>query len=281
MVREELLVFFSTFVKRYINKFLVAAFEQLVEERDLLLHPNAEADGGRPYVPQASRNSSETSLSPKVSRYSVQGSVWIHLLIMTIDAHPGVAQNAGMIVDYVHESLLESPLGPRAHPIIDDIIRLSRRPATVSRQSSTAPAPRQPQVSLSPNPQPSQRQEGYLSVGIRRTASVAAALKHLALGTPASSDDIQASLHRTATNASAQQKPPPGPLRNRVPAEWSRPPDEHDHVSNSLVYQQAKVPMPRGFKPRDLSQAPSIPLKSGFFDWSIEVSVRSENRGHR
>ena len=232
MVREELLVFFSTFVKRYINKFLVAAYEQLVEERDLLLHPNAETDTGRPYIPQSSRNSSESSSIPTMSKNSVQGSIWMHLLVMTIDAHPGVAQDASIIVDYVHESLLESPLGPRAQPIIDDITRLSRRPVTMSRQPSTAPAPRQPQVSPSPSPQLSQRQEGYLSIGMRRTASVAAAFKHLALGTSASSDDIPASLHKTATNAAGQQQPVPGPLRSRVPAEWSRPPDEHDHVSN-------------------------------------------------
>lgn len=281
MVREELLVFFSNFVKRYLNKFLVTAYEQLVEERDLLLHPNVESDARRPYVHQASRNSSETSSVPIVSRNSVQGSIWMHLLVMTIDAHPGVAQDASIIVDYVHESLLESPLGPRAQPVIDDIIRLSRRPVAMSRQTSTAPASRQPQVSPSSTSQTPQRQEGYLSIGMRRTASVAAALKHLALGTSASSDDIPTSLHKSATNASGQQQPLSGPLRNRVPAEWSRPPDEHDHVSNSIVYQQAKIPTPRGFRPRDPFQAPSIPLESGFFDWSIEVGVRTSNRDHR
>lgn len=280
MVREELLVFFSNFVKRYLNKFMVTAYEQLVEERDLLLHPNVEPDARRPYVHQASRNSSETS-PPIVSRNSVQGSIWMHLLVMTIDAHPGVAQDASIIVDYVHESLLESPLGPRAQPVIDDIIRLSRRPVAMSRQTSTAPASRQPQVSPSLTSQTPQRQEGYLSIGIRRTASVAAALKHFTLGTSASSDDIPASVHRTATNASGQQQPLSGPLRNRVPAEWSRPPDEHDHVSNSTPYQQAKIPTPRGFRPRDPFQAPSIPLESGFFDWSIEVGVRTRNRDHR
>ncbi|MCJ1469945.1 hypothetical protein MMC07_008589 [Pseudocyphellaria aurata] len=276
MVREELLVFFSTFVKRYINRFLVAAFEQLVDERDLLLHPNADTDTGRPYVPQAARSSSGTSSNPAVSRNSVQGSMWMHLLIMTIDAHPGVAQGAGIIVDYVHESLLESPLGPRAQPLVDDIVRLSRRPVAMSRQPSAAPTPRQNQVSPSPTPQSSQRNEGYLSIGMRRTASVAAALKHLALGTATSSDDLPASLHRAATNASAQQQPLPGPIRARVPAEWTRPPDDHDHVSNSTVYQQAKVPTPRGFKNRDPLQAPSIPLKSGFFDWSIEYFLEPQ-----
>lgn len=268
MVRKELLVFFSTFVMRYLNKFLVAAYEQLVEERDLLLHPNTDAEPGRLHAP---RSSPETTI-PRVSRNSVQGSIWMHLLVMTIDAHPGVAQDAGIIVDYVHEALLESPAGPRSQPIIDDIIRLSRRPVPMSRQSSSTPTSRLAQATPSPTPPNPQRQEGYLSIGIRRTASVAAALKHLALGNSPSSDNLPASLQKASTNTTTLQQGLSSPLRHRVPAEWSRPPDEHDHASTSTVYQQAKMPMPKGFISRDLSHPPSIPLKSGFFDWSIEVS---------
>lgn len=273
MVRKELLIFFSRFVKRYINKFLVAAYEQLLEERDLLLHPSSEADSGRPYVPQPPRNTSETGLVQRVSQNSVQGSIWMHLLVMTIDAHPGVARDASIIVDDVHEALLESPLGSRAQSIIDDIIRLSRRPAAMSRQPSTAPAPRLAQATPSSTPQVPLKQEGYLSIGIRRTASVAAALKHLALGNTASTDNLPNSVQKTVTNTSTVQPVSSGPLRSRVPAEWSSPPDEHDHAPTSTAYQHAKVPTPRGFKGRDVLQAPKLPLKSGFFDWSIEVGL--------
>ncbi|MCJ1349391.1 hypothetical protein MMC31_007631 [Peltigera leucophlebia] len=265
MVRRELLVFFSTFVYRYRNKFLVAAYEQLAEERNSLLHPIQEVDGGRLQQLQSIRNSPGSDTAPRISRNSVQGSIWMHLLVMTIDAHPNVAQDAAIIVDYVHESLMESPIGVHAQPIVDDILRLSRRPAAMSRQPSTTPASRQAQAS--PAAAQVQRAEGYLSMGIRRTASVAAALKHLALGHSVPSDD---SLHKVATNPSLQERQSTALLRNRMPAEWSRPPDENDLASNSAGYQHAKIPMPRGFMERDFSQVPMIPLTSEFLDWSIE-----------
>jgi regulator-associated protein of mTOR len=273
MVRKELLVFFSTFVQRYKSKFLVAAYEQLVEERDSLLHPGAEPCLGKPQPNgQHHRNLSDSATVPKISANSVQGSIWMHLLVMTVDPHAEVAQNAGIIVDYVHESLLTSVLGPRAQVLIDDIVRLSRRPVTMSRQPSVAPTSRPAQTPVSPTLQASQKAEGYLSIGMRRTASVAAALKHLALGTSASSDNLPTSLQTASGSSSSQPHgAAPPPPRTRVPAEWSRPPNENDHAPTSAGYQQSKTPAPRGFKPRDVSQSPSIPLVSEFFDWSIEV----------
>jgi len=268
MVRRELLVFFSTFVKRYQNKFLVTAFEQLIEERDMLLHPGSEHS-------QRNRRSlyesSESTLQDKVSQNSVQGSIWMHLLVMSIDAHPEVAQDASIVIDYIHETLLESPLGSRAQPLIDDIMRLSRRPTTLSSQPSMTPAAKPAQSSASPSPVASQKNEGYIFSSIRRTASMAAALKHLALGGPSSLDLQSQSGNRGLTTITQHNQRGPPSLRTRVPAEWSRPPDENDQTQTSIPYQHSKTPLPRGFKARDKHQPPSIPLKSGFFDWSIEV----------
>ncbi len=268
MVRRELLVFFSTFVKRYQNKFLVTAFEQLIEERDMLLHPGSEHS-------QRNRRSlyesSKSTLQDKVSQNSVQGSIWMHLLVMSIDAHPEVAQDASIVIDYIHETLLESPLGSRAQPLIDDIVRLSRRPTTLSSQPSMTPAAKPAQSSASPSPVASQKNEGYIFSSIRRTASMAAALKHLALGGPSSLDLQSQSGNRGLTTITQHNQRGPPSLRTRVPAEWSRPPDENDQTQTSIPYQHSKTPLPRGFKARDKHQPPSIPLKSGFFDWSIEV----------
>lgn len=275
MVRKELLVFFSVFVQRYKSKFLVAAYEQLVEERDSLLHPGLEANVGKSYGSQVNgqhhRNLSDPGSSPKVSQNSVQGAIWMHLLVLSVDPHAEVAQNATLIVDYVHESLLTSVLAVRAQLLIDDIARLSRRPVPMSRQPSAAPSPRIAPGTASPVPQPPPKVEGYLSIGMRRTASVAAALKHLALGTSSSSENLPTNLPTTSGSAPSQQHGGSVPNRNRIPAEWSRPPSERDHTSNSGVYQHSKAPSPRGFKPSDVSQSPSIPLTSEFFDWSIEV----------
>ena len=278
MVRRELLVFCSTFVKRYRNKFIVAAFEQLIEERDMLLHPGSdgESNGYHGQKRRSHHEKSDSLLRHKVSQNSVQGSMWMHLLIMSIDAHPEVAQDASIIVDYVHESLLESPLGLKAQPLIDDIVRLARRPAALSRPPSVAPTAKPAQSSTSLSPAAPQKNEGYLSIGLKRTASIAATLKHLTLGSMSSSDLDSQSGNHPITNGTAQQRGPPS-LRSRVPAEWSRPPDENDQTQISTAYQHSKTPLPRRFTPRGMHQPPSIPLKSGFFDWSIEVAVSFES----
>ena len=277
MVRRELLVFCSTFVKRYQNKFIVAAFEQLTEERDMLLHPvsNEEPNGHHGQKRRSHHDNPDGLSQRKVSRNSVQGSMWMHLLVMSIDAHPEVAQDASIIVDYVHEALLESPLGPRTQPLIDDVVRLARRPAARSRPPSVAPTAKPVQSSASPSPAAPQKNEGYLYLGLKRTASIAATLKHLTLGGMSSSDLASQPGSQTSTANGTPQRGPPS-LRARVPAEWSRPPDENDQTQVSLAYQHSKNPLPRGFASRDVHQPPSIPLKSGFFDWSIEVLYPSQ-----
>lgn len=280
MVRKELLVFFSTFVRRYENKFLVAAYEEMAEERDNQLHPSSDVK------PSASSNSRQENHTPngidaqgtreRVSKNSVQGSMWKHLLIMSVDPYPETAQNASIVIDYVHEKLLDSALGPHAQSIIDELVRLTRRPG-VSRPPSAAPLSKLAQTSASPSISTPTKSEGYLSLSMKRTASVAASLKHLAFGTASSAENTtpSAAPSQNATSSAEFQKlshqRQPSQLRPRQPAEWSRPPDEHDHTSSSAAYQHAKTPLPRGFVARDKKQKQGIPLRSGFFDWSIEV----------
>ncbi|SLM34846.1 torc1 growth control complex subunit kog1 [Lasallia pustulata] len=279
MVRKELLVFFSTFVKRYENKFLVAAYEEMAEERDNQLHPSSDVK------PSASSNSRQENHTPngidaqgtreRVSKNSVQGSMWKHLLIMSVDPYPETAQNASIVIDYVHEKLLDSALGPHAQSIIDELVRLTRRPG-VSRPPSAAPLSKLAQTSASPSISTPTKSEGYLSLSMKRTASVAASLKHLAFGTASSAENTtpSAAPSQNATSSAGFQKlshqRQPSQLRPRQPAEWSRPPDQHDHTSSSAAYQHAKTPLPRGFVARDKKQKQGIPLRSGFFDWSIE-----------
>ena len=265
MVRRELLVFFSTFVKRYENKFLVSSYEELINERDRLLRPPFDAATGRV---------SNLNNTNQVSAYSVFASIWRHLLIMSVDPHPEVAQNAMVITDYVHEKLLTSPLASRTKSIMDEILRLSRKPA-ISRQPSSS---RLSEHAQSPGPTlgPVQRSESYLSLSLKRTASIAAAFKHLTIGGPASTPNPHSSEPGSSEN-NAPQEPSRlgGPLRSRAPAEWSRPPNEHDQTIQSIQYQQAKAPMTRGFEPRNGADIPTLPLKSGFFDWSIEVFAKT------
>ena len=273
MVRKELVVFFSTFVKRYQNKFLVAAYETLVEERDGLMQSIVDKQTNKPNGISSNGHSDDHSddlHSSKASNNSIQGSIWLHLLVLAVDAHPEVAQMASTIVEHVHEALLESPLAGHAEQVVENVLALMKKPNQLSRQPSAAPAARAPAPQPSAGPQAPPKNDGYLSTGLRRNASVAAALKYLGLGGGASSDSV----HSTPDSASqsAQQKRASGLQRPGVPAEWSTPPNQNDQTSTATRYEKAKVPVPRGFKKRDPNATETLPLKSVFFDWSIEVS---------
>ena len=267
MVRKELLVFFSTFVKRYQNKFIVAAYENLVEERDNLMHSGynneVKANG-------TGHDDEDNGLKPMISQNSVQSSMWLHLLVMSVDGHPEVAQAASIIVDHVHGTLVNSPLAPHALRVIDNILGLLQRSAGHSRQSSAAPPGQASHPTAPPGPPNIPKGEGYLSTGLRRNANVAAALKYLGLGGSTSTDNLSSS---ETAHQTAQQKRMAGPLRPGIPAEWSTPPNQNDTTSTSAKYQKAKVPLPKGFKKHDPNEPATLPLESVFFEWSIEVSL--------
>lgn len=270
MVRKELLVFFSTFVKRYQNKFLVAAYENLVEERDKLMYSGydngTKANG-------TGQDDLENAQSSMISRNSVQNSMWLHVLVLSVDGHPEVAQAASIIVDHVHETLVNSPLAPHALRVIDNILGLMQRSAGHSRQSSAAPTSQASHPTAPAGPQNPHKSEGYLSTGLRRNASVAAALKYLGLAGSGSTDNLPSSSE--TAHQTAQQKRMVGPVRPGIPAEWSTPPNQNDATSTSAKYQRAKVPLPKGFKKHDPNEPATLPLESVFFEWSIEVSLFS------
>lgn len=251
MVRKELLVFFSRFVQRYQNKFMVAAYEVLLEEKETLMSTSHE-----------SRNT-------KMSKNSVQGTIWNYLLVLSVDPHPEVAQSAGIIVQYVYHVLLESPLTKATIKLVDTINELLGHTAQDSRQPSAAPSAKLAPPSAPSGSQAAPKQDGYLSAGLRRNASVAAALKYLGLGGQDSPD--YSAPDPDSAHQAAQQKRLSGPHRPGVPAEWSTPPNQNDQPSAATKYQKAKVPVPRGFKNRDLNEEVKMPLKSVFVDWAIEV----------
>ena len=282
MVRNELLVFFSTFVKRYENKFVVAAYEHLLEDRENLYHPNVDNVSPRKSFagPPSKHNPQERHhqiSTPRISLESLFASIWKHLFILTVDPHPEIAANADIIVDYVHNALLQSSLGPLAQQVIDDIIRLSRRPIPLNlpKQEHT---PHFSEPVTSPTPQAGPRPQGYLSLGIKRTTSVAVSLKNIAFGGHSSSDSRPTSPQR---NMPAKSLHNPnrlsGPPRAKTPAEWTRPPEDNDHTTAGAGYHQAKVPISRGYKPRDPKAKPVLPLRSRFFEWSTEVSYLRPN----
>ncbi|KAJ6443988.1 Regulatory associated protein of TOR [Purpureocillium lavendulum] len=254
MVRKEFLVFLSQFIVRFENKFLVAAFDQLQEEKDYLLFPPQD-DGqehkmGLHYTRPENRNKDGTikATSHGLSHNTVYMACWKHALILSVDPHPEVQRDATVIVDYVHNALINSPVGESAQALMREIQHRAnraaqRQAATATQRNSLRGAPNTP-----PLPSP-----GIL----RRTASL---FLQSFIGTEDKS--------RPATPSSPV--PPKSPSA-KVPADQvSAPPEQNDLYGTPATYNVAREPLSGAYQARDLTKPPTLPLKSGFLDWSIE-----------
>lgn len=273
LVRKELLAFFSTFVKRHQNKFLVTAYEELQDEKRALELQDKKKSWNRGGSPTANHlevmesSSNTDSKASQLSHNTIFGTIWKQVLILSVDPHPDIAQGADVIVDYIHLTLLDSPMAALAGRIRTEILGLSYRLFQKyqvherSEAKKTAPPSTPPTSTTTPS-----KQEGYLSLGFKRTASVAASLKNLAFG--GSTGDI--SLDGAAPSSTSTSRMPSTP-RGRAPPEWTRPPEVNDHVAPATSYHQAPTPTSRGFHPIEPEMVPAIPLKSRFLDWSTEV----------
>ncbi|KAF3915731.1 hypothetical protein AA313_de0206634 [Arthrobotrys entomopaga] len=239
MVRKELVVFFSVYIKRYESKFLVAAFEFLRGEL-------AHMKGG---------HSSLRDRIDGISEKTIYASVWTTTMMLSADPYIEVAENATVIIDYIHRALLLSPLGEPAQEIIDEISKLRIRPP---RELSLAQAELQSSKSAPVSPNLSAT-DGYFSSTFRRTFSIANSLKNLALG---GGGDI------TPTDRIPNKLMPNG---RQVPGD-KKLPGEPKLTDSGIFggYFKKKQPTPKHFVARTDQEPPSIPLASTFFEWSVE-----------
>ncbi|KAH7358224.1 WD repeat domain-containing protein mip1 [Plectosphaerella cucumerina] len=263
MVRREFLVFLSHFVVRFESKFLVAAFEQLQEEREYLMFPPNE-DGseykmGLHYAREEHRNA-DGSIKPTEHGFAhntVFAACWKHALMLNVDPHPEVQHDATTIVDYVHTALLSSPIGEHAQSYMDDIRKKARR--TMSKHHHT----------------PSQRQNGLMaqtssnaplpSPGLlRRTAS------YLFTGMWGGGErPDEPGFYRNSPSSPALSKQ--GSQRLKGPELAAAPPETNDPSSIHTKYHSAFEPVSGDFERRSLKKPPTLPLQSKFLDWSIEL----------
>lgn len=272
LVRKELLVFLSTFVKRHQNKFMVAALEQLTQERDR--HPSKDGEASDT---ETAHSTSATQLSAN----TIYGTVWTQVVILSCDPNAEVARSASTIVDYIHEVLVSSPLRPQALAVIDDLLRSSRRQEAQLRRTPSKDSLRSVKDSVARTPTHQlEKQNSYLSLGsLKRTAS---SLRHLAFGTP----DGAVSSESTPTNSPSKPMKPNQPLppahtpRARLPAEWSRAPNAEDASSSLGAYHQAPKPPCAGSRIDSEDPAPQMPLESSLFEWSTEYFREPQMRAH-
>jgi regulator-associated protein of mTOR len=247
MVRKELLVFFSTFISRYKSKFLVAAFEQFLEDASEGLQSKTEEKNGDGLYMKV-----KASIHPRIapanycSQNTIYAAIWREMLVMSVDPHSEIARDAGTVVDALIIALLDSPLAKYIQSHFEEVVRKTPTPRP-SRHSHEEKPPQPATRPTTPTKEPS-----YLNLlgTLRRTGSVAASLKNL-WGT-----------HESSTS------PQKSPSRSHM--EESQLPPSETRPGTPEKYHTLEEPKTRHFVSRDLSQKPELVLKSTFFEWSIE-----------
>src|SRR5690606_17379960 len=67
-----------------------------------------------------------------MSHNTIFAACWKHALVMSVDPSPEVQQGATIIVDCVHNALLQSGIGKQARTLIEEVQRRSKRAAAKS-----------------------------------------------------------------------------------------------------------------------------------------------------
>ncbi|KAI1654094.1 raptor N-terminal caspase like domain-containing protein [Daldinia decipiens] len=260
LVRKELLVFISHFVLRYENKFIVAAYEQLVEEKEYLHCPPTD-DGlehkmGMHYARPENRNPDGTikATAQGLSSNTVFAACWKHVLILNVDPHPEVQRDATIVVDYVHNALLSSNAGVPARNLMDEIQKRTRRSRGHKRQPSMS---RNGIGASASDIIPQEPSPGLL----KRTASLLFQLPSMWTGEDKSINSAPLPSPGLTRTSSQRQRPV---------SDWAILPEQSDQASVSAYYHVADEPVSGKFKERRLDEAPSLPLPSTFLEWSIE-----------
>ncbi|KAL6889264.1 raptor N-terminal caspase like domain-containing protein [Trichoderma longibrachiatum] len=254
IVRKEFLVFLSHFIVRFESKFLVAAYEQLLEEKEYLVFPPQD-DGqdhkmGLHYARPDNRQRDGT-IKPTahgLSHNTVYMAFWKHALILSVDPHPEVQREATIVIDYVHNALINSTLGEAAHAVMSEVQRRANR--TTRSRSTVSLGGQRTNGTLTPQPLQS---PGLL----RRTAS-------LLFQSFINTDD------KSRPSTPNSPAPPKSPSAKVSPDRMAAPPEQIDYSGPSATYHAAREPVSGTFEERDLTKEPTLPLTSKFLEWSIE-----------
>jgi regulator-associated protein of mTOR len=259
IVRKELLVFFSHFVLRYESKFVVVAYEQLLEEKEYLSFPSPE-DGldhkmGLHYARRENRERDGT-IKPNafgVAHDSVFAACWKHINILSVDPHPEVQRDATTVLDHVHHALLHSPVGAQAQILMDDILRRARK---VSRgdmsQRSSAMGTRTAIAQPMPSPGLLKRTASYL-FGPFMGPMPAEGYANMSI------PPAKPGVHKSMSQRS-----------RKGPSVEHAPPEQNDQVTSPANYHVANEPLCADYTERKLKEVPTLPLASTFLDWSTE-----------
>ncbi|POS76741.1 regulatory associated protein-mTOR [Diaporthe helianthi] len=257
MVRRELLVFLSHFVLRYESKFVVTAYEHLLEEREYLLYPPRDDVFDRQnmllhYARPANRDK-DGSIKPQAEGFSNNTAIaaaWKHIMIMSVDPHPEVQKDATIVTDYVHNTLLHSAVGAQAQNLMEEIQRRTNR--TVLKNQSSH-----------------QRTNTNMSIASDTSVPASPGLLKRTFSTIFGLGSVADNLNAMAMPMPSQSASRTGSLRNRTGLP-DAPPEQNEQFQAPVNYHVAEEPVSAGFEERDMKEVPALPLPSGFLDWSIE-----------
>lgn len=263
MVRRELLVFLSHFVLRYERKFIVAAYEHLLEEKEYLLFPPKDDVFDRQnmllHYTRPAYRTSDGSIQPQaegLSNNTVIAAAWKHIMIMSVDPHPEVQKDATIVTDYVHNALLHSAVGAQAQNLMDEIQRRTKRSFSkgqTSHQRSNTGTSLASDTSVPQSP-------GLL----KRTFSTI--FGQWAGADGVNSSPTQPSGHSRSISLSRNGG---GSLRSRTGLP-DAPPEQNEQLNAPANYHIAEEPVSVGYVERNMRETPKLPLSSGFLEWSIE-----------
>lgn len=161
IVRREVVVFFSKFVKLYINNFLVAAYTAMEEDVALLKDP-AMVDIVR-------------SSSP--AHNTIFATVYRALLVLSEDPFSEVAEFAEDVVDYVILILEKTPLGDEVRKLERQLLCNSLIPRKATNQAEQQSTPLVQRMNSG-----SVGEDRSFSSTLKRSISFAASLKNFAWG---------------------------------------------------------------------------------------------------
>lgn len=160
LVRKELVVFFSHFVARYENKFMVAAYELLAEEHSI----HTATSNDHKYL----------------AKDTVFGSIWKTLLMFSADPFYDVEQLAVVVLDSMAAKLIQSPLGESVRSMLNEMTPTEHVPSPPARSVSTRTD--DDLRSVHSSVQEMKKPVNSLRNTLKRSASMAVSLKNFALG---------------------------------------------------------------------------------------------------
>lgn len=259
LVRKEIVIFFSVFVKRFQNKIVVAAYEALYSDEDC---PRVETNPSNWSFLSSSPSDKSEESNDLVANGTIHSAIWKKVLILSVDPDPEVSRDARIIMEYVLKAVMGSPLGPYTQSSDLSVTGAALHPKA---PDSSGEENRPPQASA-PALQP--ESDSYFSLGLRRTASVAASLKNLAFGSyepPKSPKQPTRSASLLGPGGREAGRPQSSATRSSVgiPAEKSTQPKQS-------VYKPWKVPVGKYYTQRSVKEEQTLPLMSSFFDWSAD-----------